>query len=190
MSLSEKVQAIEELFAGLHQEMSDFHGWSKLTCKTGCGTCCHKADIEATVLELLPFAAHIYLTNQTAAWLEKLEQSSSSVCVFFDAGSKGGGFCSQYKYRTLICRLFGFSARTNKYARKEFVTCQTIKGEQGTEYAITIQGVEQGGVVPVINNYYMRLASIDPGLARDFYPVNEAIRRAIETVLQYYAYRD
>jgi len=36
----------------------------------------------------------------------------------------------------------------------------------------------------------MRLVAIDPQLARDFYPINTAIKLAIETVLHYYAYRD
>ena len=41
-----------------------------------------------------------------------------------------------------------------------------------------------------MNHYYMRLVGIDPQLARDFYPINKAIKLAIETVLHYYAYRD
>lgn len=190
MSLSQKVQAIEAVFTGLDQEMSDFHGWSKLTCKSGCGTCCHKANIEATVLELLPFAEHVYRANKAMEWLEKLKAHSGPLCIFFDPHRQGSGFCTQYKYRALVCRLFGFSARTNKYARKEFVTCQTIKSEQASEFVATIEGIENGGSVPVMNHFYMRLANIDPDLARDFYPINEAMRRAIETVLQYYAYRD
>jgi hypothetical protein len=85
--------------------------------------------------------------------------------------------------------MFGFSSRTNKYSRKEFVTCQTIKTEQAAAYAEAVQTIEKGGSIPVMNHYYMRLLAIDPDLGRDFYPVNEAIRRAIETVLHYYAYR-
>ncbi|MGC1242752.1 MAG: YkgJ family cysteine cluster protein [Chryseosolibacter sp.] len=189
MSISQKVQAIEEVYSLLDQEMSNFHGWSKLTCKTGCGKCCHKPNIEASVLELLPFAEHIYHANQSEEWLAKLRQHEGPLCIFFDAARPGAGFCTQYKFRALICRLFGFSARTNKYSQKEFVTCQTIKTEQAEEHSATVKTIENGGDVPVINHYYMRVAGIDPDLARDFYPINEAMRRAIETVLHYYAYR-
>jgi hypothetical protein len=35
----------------------------------------------------------------------------------------------------------------------------------------------------------MQLHAIDIDLTRDFYPINKAIRKAIETVLHYYAYR-
>ncbi|MEX2233391.1 MAG: YkgJ family cysteine cluster protein [Cyclobacteriaceae bacterium] len=190
MSLSQKVQEIEEVFALLDQEMSKFQGWSGLTCKTGCGRCCKKADIEATVLEFLPFAHHVYLQNQSWEWLGKLKEHPDAICLLFESGHAGAGSCSQYLYRGLICRLFGFSARTNKYAQREFVTCQVIRTEQAEAYDHTVKTIQTGGEVPVMNQYYMRLHSIDPDLARDFYPINEAIKRAIETVLHYYAYRN
>ncbi|HEX8038552.1 MAG TPA: YkgJ family cysteine cluster protein, partial [Chryseosolibacter sp.] len=57
-------------------------------------------------------------------------------------------------------------------------------------FAEAVRTIDSGGAIPVMNQYYMRLNSIDPDLAQKFYPINEAIRRAIETVLHYYAYRD
>jgi Fe-S-cluster containining protein len=190
LSLSQKVQAVEEAFSLLHQEMANFQGWSGLTCKSGCGKCCSKPDIEATVLEFLPFALHLYQTHQSEEWLGKLSTEPGKVCLFFNPTAPGLGSCSQYSHRGLICRLFGYSARTNKYGQREFVTCQTIKTEQPEAYTATVEKVRAGSDIPVMNHHYMRLHSIDPSLARDFYPINEAIRRAIETVLHYYAYRD
>ncbi len=188
--LSQKVQAIEEVFALLDQEISEFRNSSGLSCKAGCGKCCTKADIEATVLEFIPFAQFIYQKGQANEWLEKLQPAGEELCLFFNPHSAGGGMCSQYEHRGLICRLFGFSARTNKYSKREFVTCQTIKNEQSQAYAETVRAVENGGAVPVMNQHYMRLHGIDADLAQKFYPINEAIRRAIETVLHYYAYRE
>ena len=49
--------------------------------------------------------------------------------------------------------------------------------------------IDNGLPVPVMNQFYMQLHGIDFELTRDFYPINEAIKKAIETVLQYYAYR-
>jgi Fe-S-cluster containining protein len=179
------------VFSLLDQEISTFRGWSGLTCKTGCGKCCNKANIEATVVEFLPFAHYLYQQNQAFEWLEKLREHERGLCLLFKPTQiPGAGYCSEYLYRGLICRLFGFSARTNKYSKREFVTCQTIKTEQVAAYSETVKGVESGGFVPVMNHYYMRLLSIDPDLGKNFYPINEAIRRAIETVLHYYAYQD
>ena len=190
MSLRQKVQAIEESYSLLQHEMSVFQGWSGITCKSGCGKCCTKPDIEATVAEFLPLAHHIYLQNQWEEWLTKLTERQDPVCLFFNPGQAGSGLCSQYAYRGLICRLFGFSARTNKYAQREFVSCQIIKTEKSIEYTAAAEKVREGHPISVMNQHYMRLLSIDPDLGRDFYPINEAIRRAIETVLHYYAYRD
>jgi len=69
------------------------------------------------------------------------------------------------------------------------VTCQIIKTEQHDAFSETETKIEGGLDVPVMNAFYMQLASIDFDLSRDFYPINVAIRKAIETVLQYYAYR-
>lgn len=190
MLISQKVQAIEEVFALLTQEMSMFQGWSGLTCKSGCGKCCNKADIEATVLEFLPLAHSLFLLNQCEEWLTRIQEKQSVLCILFESKDNGNGSCTDYHHRGLICRLFGFSARTNKYAQLEFVSCQTIKTEQITAFTETSRKVQQGEFVVVMNHYYMRLHAIDRDLARDFYPINEAIKRAIETVLHYYAYKN
>lgn len=151
--------------------------------------CCTKPDIEATVLEFIPFALHVYRQGEASEWLEKLNENTGNVCLFFNPHRAGAGLCSQYPYRGLICRLFGFAARTNKYSKREYVTCQTIKSGQPEAVANVVRTIESGGAIPVMNHYYMRLTAIDPDLAQKFYPINEAVRRAIETVLHYYAYR-
>jgi Fe-S-cluster containining protein len=188
--LLEKVQEIEGLFLHLDREIERFQGWSHLGCKFGCGKCCSKADIEATVLEFLPFAHHLYQNNKALAWLSDLNNNPGDVCLILEPTKAGAGLCSEYPYRGLICRLFGFSARTDKYNQRELVTCSLIKTEQAGAYTETVKKIQEGNQVPVMNHYYMRLHAIDADLSRDFYPINEAIRRAIEVVLHHYAYRN
>jgi Fe-S-cluster containining protein len=188
--LQEKVQEIEGVFALLDQDMKSFQQWSNLGCKFGCGQCCFKADIEATVLEFLPFAYHLCEQNLAYDWLEKIKVNQGPTCAILQPTKPGSGMCSEYAYRGLICRLFGFSARTDKYGKRELVTCQVIKTEQSAAYQTTVDAIGVDASVPVMNQYYMRLHAIDRDLARDFYPINEAIKRAIETVLHYYAYRN
>ncbi|MFZ6012952.1 MAG: YkgJ family cysteine cluster protein [Bacteroidota bacterium] len=189
LSLVEKVQAVEAVFRDLDEAISKFQGWSTLYCKFGCGKCCFKADIEATVLEFIPFAHYLYQQDLAFDWLNKLKQTDSSLCLILNPTSSGAGLCSEYPYRGLICRLFGYSARTDKYGVQELVTCQIIKTEQSGAYEQTAEKVRAGEKVPVMNQYYMKLHAIDHDLAQNFYPINEAIKRAIETVLHYYAYR-
>jgi uncharacterized protein len=190
VTLPEKVEAVEAVFRQLDEEIAAFQSWSTLHCKFGCGKCCFKPDIEATVLEFLPFAVHLHQNGAAFEWLERLKANQGEVCLILNPTAATQGLCSDYQYRGLICRLFGYSARTNKYGAKELVTCQLIKTEQAAAYALAEKGIEENAAVPVMNQYYMRLHSIDYQLAQNFYPINEAIRRAIETVLQYYAYRN
>ena len=189
VELPEKVLAVERVFQNLDDEISRFQSDSTLHCKFGCGNCCFKPDIEATTLEFLPFAYHLHQAGVAEAWREKLISSESSICLILNPTQSGAGLCSEYPHRGLICRLFGYSARTNKYGKHELVTCQIIKTEQSVAYQEAEEKVEGGAPVPVMSDYYMQLHGIDPELTQDFYPINQAIQKAIETVLQYYAYR-
>jgi Fe-S-cluster containining protein len=190
MELEEKVRAVESVLANLDAEIMSFQAWSGLHCKWGCGKCCFKADIEASVLEFLPFAHYLYKNNHAFEWLEKIKtKDNTELCVILNPLSDGAGMCSEYPYRGLICRLFGYSARTNKYGTKELVTCQIIKTEQSAQFEGAKEKIEKEGAVPLMSNYYMQLHAIDFTLAQQFLPINEAIKRAIETILHYYAYR-
>ncbi len=189
MLLEEKVEAVERVFETLDQEIASFQQNTSLHCKFGCGKCCFKADIEATPLEFLPFALYLYKNDLAFEWLDRIKSDSSSICHILNPTQAGAGLCSAYKHRGLICRLFGYSARTNKYNQKEYVTCQIIKAEQGENYKRASKQVEEGTPIPVMNQFYMQLHGIDMELTRDFYPINQAIKHAIEKVLSYYAYR-
>jgi uncharacterized protein len=189
MTLPEKVDAVNKVFEQLDTRIAAFQSETTLHCKFGCGKCCFKPDIEASVLEFLPFALYLYQNKLAEQWLTKLENTQDPLCLILNPTQAGAGLCSEYKHRGLICRLFGYSARTNKYARKELVTCQIIKIEQAQAYHAAVEKLESIDV-PVMNQVYMQLHAIDFELAQKFYPINNAIRHAIETVLQYYAYRD
>lgn len=190
MRLDEKVKEVLTVFDKLDQEIAAFQTSTNLHCKFGCGKCCYKSDIEATTLEFLPFAFDLYKKDQAFAWLEKLKQSDSSICHILNPTQSGAGLCSEYVHRGLICRLFGYSARTNKYNQKEYVTCQIIKCDQIENYERAARLVSEGGDIPIMNQFYMQLHAIDMDLTHTFYPINEAMRRAIEYVLSYYAYRE
>lgn len=190
MQMEEKVNAVKQVFENLDQQIAGFQSATSLHCKWGCGKCCFKPDIEATILEFLPFAFHLHQTGKAEEWLERINQSDSSICHILNPTQASAGLCSEYEHRGLICRLFGYSARTNKYGKKELVTCQIIKTEQAESYEKATAEIDNGLPVPVMNQFYMQLHGIDFELTRDFYPINEAIKRAIEVVLQYFAYRE
>ena len=190
MKLYHKVRAVEKVFNALDKEIKNFQQTTGIGCLIGCGKCCFKADIEATPLEFLPFAYHIYKEGTAFEWIEKLKENQSPICVILNPfGTDGKGLCSQYNTRGLICRLFGFSARRDKYGKAQLVTCAPIKAEQAAAVEKANYHIEQGGKVSMMNDYYMQLHGIDSELTRSHYPINKALRYALEHVINYYTYR-
>lgn len=92
-------------------------------------------------------------------------------------------------YRGLICRLFGYAAARDKYESLRLITCNIIKEQQAEVYAQSVEKIKAGLEVPVMSQYYSRLNNIDQELSRKFYPINQAMEKALELVLHYYAYR-
>ena len=187
MTLAEKVNSVEEVFQALDDDLTSFKTQSGLHCKSGCGKCCQKADINATVLEFLPLAYHSFKQNTSAELYEKASSHEDELCVMLD-GARTSGMCLDYKYRGMVCRIFGFTARINRLGLKDLITCRIIKTEQEENYNKTINGATDG--IPLAQSYYRRLMNIDDELSRTQYPINVAIKKAIEEVMHYYAYRE
>lgn len=193
LSIYTKVAAVERVFAKLQKEISQFQAESKLQCLNGCGKCCTKPDISATVLEFLPLAYHLYKSDRALGVLESMETDpSATICQLFQplVVNPGVGFCGEYKYRGLICRLFGFSAGKDKNGEKKLVTCQLIKNDQPEKFQATTEGIKSNTLfIPLMSDYQSQLMNIDWELGGRFYPINEAIRKALELVLFYSQYK-
>jgi Fe-S-cluster containining protein len=190
MEIPQVAQQVEAVFADLDAQISGFQSSSGLHCKWGCGKCCFKADLEATALEFIPFALHQYKANEAWNRLERIRQEEVGLCPILNPTQGGAGLCSEYAHRGLICRLFGYSARLNKHREKELVTCAIIKTEQTESYEKAARDIRHQLPIPVMSDFYMQLYAIDPDLSREFFPIRQAIKRALEIVLQYYAYRE
>jgi uncharacterized protein len=191
MTLVKKIRQIEQVYESLNKDIKRFQTSTSLSCLKGCGECCKKPDIEATLIEFLPLAYYLYKEGTAFDFLEKIKQSEDSQCILFTPFITGSqsGFCASYPYRGLVCRLFGFSAYEDKYGKPIISTCKLIKETQAENYTKAVEIVKNGGFVPVMSDFYMRLYAIDMDMGRKFYPINQAMRYAIEKVLSYYAYR-
>ncbi len=190
MSIERRVQLVENLFYQLEQESAQFEQSSGISCVSGCGKCCTYPDIEASPLEFLPWAFHLFLNGEAEKTLIVLNKTHSSTCLIYKPLSIiDQGRCSNYKYRGLICRLFGFAANTDKYGNLRLATCNIIKEGQTENYNSTAEAITKGLHVPVSTEYYMQLNQIDFHLGNIILPVNKALKMALEEVLQYYAYR-
>ncbi len=191
MSLYQKVRAVEREFSHLEKEVAAFQKATGMSCLTGCGHCCRFPDISATPLEFLPLAYHLFKTGQAEAWYERLASESETLCPLFTPllGVGDKGFCKGYQHRGMICRLFGFSAMTDKSGKPRLANCKPLKEERPLVVAQAAAYVVSGGHAPLMRDYYFRLLAIDPRLAERLLPIREAIRQALAAVLAYYAFR-
>lgn len=192
MSIVRKVKAVERLFDRLDVEIKAFQAASGIHCVAGCGKCCTKPDIEASVLEFLPLAYHWFLEGKAEEMMDRLNSETSPICIVYSPLSLENqlkGSCSTYRYRGLICRLFGYGAGKDKFGQLRLVTCRIIKEEQVTNYEQAVALLQQNTYVPVFSDYYKKLLQIDFKLGGELLPVNQAIKEALEAVLHHYAYR-
>ncbi len=183
-----KAKAVLGLYRRLESQMLAYKDATGLKCISGCYHCCTKPDIEAYPIEFLPFAYDIYKNGTISEWYERVKAENSPVCSFlkpFHQDQQGGG-CSQYAYRGLICRLFAFAARKNKYGDPQLVACKPMK-EQTPE--IIRRAEENIQLAPLFSEYYSTLRFIEPRLSETTLPINRAILTAMEYVMAYYAYR-
>ncbi|MGY6558730.1 MAG: YkgJ family cysteine cluster protein [Nitritalea sp.] len=192
MNLKEKSLAVSELYKELDAEMQAFIGQSGLNCLPGCGFCCSKPTVQASILEFLPFAFHIVDQGKGEdALLLLVEAGTTKPCILYKSFSEDGesGFCSAYAQRGLICRVFGASARKNKLGQREIITCKKIKSEKSSAFHAAQEAIQTGSLaVSSSSGAYSSLYGIDFELASKTYPINEALRLAIEHVLTYRYY--
>lgn len=192
MTIKQKVLAVEKLFKRLDNDISEFRKESGIYCFSGCGKCCNKPDIEASPLEFLPLAFHWFSHGKADEMLQQLEKNQSLNCMIYkplSVDDPNHGHCGEYQYRGLICRLFGYGAGKDKYGQLRIVTCKLIKEQQVENYEKAVEILKSKSTVPVFTDYYQKLMQIDFRLTKDMLPINEAIQAALETVMQYYAYR-
>ncbi len=192
MSIVKKVSEVETLFSELDAEINTFQSVTKLKCLPGCGRCCTHNDVDASPLEFLPWAHQLYLNGEANDMLEALAENKSKVCHIYSpvgdlAAGKGG--CSNYNFRGLICRLFGYGANKDKHGKLRLATCKIIKEDQALLFTNAEKLIAEGLPIPVFTHYYMRLSQIDFQMGNTILPINEALKIAIEEVLHYYMYR-
>ncbi|MDA7717066.1 YkgJ family cysteine cluster protein [bacterium] len=190
MSIERRVGLVEDLFNKLEQESAQFEKSSGIGCVSGCGKCCTSPEIEASPLEFLPWAFHLFLNGKAEKTHTILSNTQKPTCFIYKPLSIiNQGRCSSYQYRGLICRLFGFAANTDKYGNLRLTTCKIIKEGQSDSYNSVTEAITKGLYVPIFTEYYMQLSQIDFHLGNIIIPVNKALKMALEEVLQYYAYR-
>jgi len=183
-----KIRKIERVFKNLDKETEKFGKQSQLKCLTNCNLCCYKKDLEANVLEFLPFAYQLVKENKHDLALNLLETEPEH-CINLAKSQTPGitSGCSVYQHRGLICRLFGSSGIRDKNSNLSVYTCTHIKKEYPEEFRKAMDRINSEMKIPMVTDYYYQLYFIDTQMANDYNPINVSIRKAIERVAYYYS---
>lgn len=181
-----KIKRVQKLLNEAALHTARFQKASQMGCPSGCSLCCLKKDIYASPLEFLPLAYHLHLSEKAEAFYDELEKrGENTVCGVFTPLSLDGWGCTEYEYRGLICRLFGYSTSSDKMDQKRMISCKTLKETPNYQQMKPTTLLK----APSFPDYYMKLASIDWQLANESLPINQAIKRAIELVVTYFTYK-
>ena len=189
MSIYNKVRSVNAILQTASKEVRDFQKLTGIYCIDNCHSCCTKKDIYATELEFYPLAYNLFKNKKAYQVLEELQNQNEqelSNCILYKPGLFEMKFgCTEYVYRGLICRLFGYSFSADKYGNKKFMTCKTIKNHFSTK----VEELSQIKKKPGMQKYYSELSKIDFYLANKLVPINQAIQRAIEKIVFHYELR-
>ena len=154
-----------------------------VSCMQGCSKCCDTSsrDIEATMFELIPMALHLWQRGQAEHYQALAsEAGDEGRCVLYmpEGTDSGGGGCSEYEHRALICRLFGITSVRDKHGNKMPSLCMLIAAHNPkTADKITAHA-------PVIAECSAHGRGLSPSsLGSELYSFNMALKLALEKVM-------
>lgn len=169
-----------ELYARIDKAVAEFQLKSGRRYPTVCGACCPGAEVEATILEMLPLAHQMLCNGQADVWMERLtSHDDPSHCILYSQQllSDGAGHCGFYQWRPSLCRLFGFSAVPSRTGTRMISVCRQIK-QNDPQSAVAAAALADEA--PCFVHYRAQVYAIDPVLGNGLMPINAALRHAIE----------
>ncbi len=175
---------VSNLFADIDRQTQAFQMATGLYCPSGCGKCCDNENVEVTVLDCLPLAIELFQQGKGEFWLAQFMEPTRHSCLFYQPDPKqpGNGRCLQYGHRPLLCRTFGFGTVRNKQGIAELAACAVHRATQPETIQQTQRSIALGLPTPNFADLAMQLESIDPSIGRQRYPINQAMKQALERV--------
>jgi len=181
----EVIDLVLDQYKKFDQIIKDFCKTTGLSCVPNCSYCCRHWWVEASVLEVLPLAREIYARGQEQVVMELIEHKDSlgdEVCVLLspEATKATEGYCRYYQWRPLMCRLFGFALRRNRRGELEFCSCRIVREAQPSSIRRAEMAIRGGLKLPVYQDAFMQVASLDPSRGYRRVHINRAIKEALE----------
>ncbi len=185
--LFDRLDRLWEVYDEIDSLIANFKKIAGYDCPKDCRRCCDSPakNIEASIFEILPLSIHLWQKGEAECWLRKVKETNShSPCVFCDGHPSRmlAGGCRAYVWRPVVCRLFGFSATTNKYGKPLIALCRHMK-KKDPDLEGRIQGlIDKGLKIPIYSHYAQKVSFLNPYFGQTRYPINEVLLLALEMV--------
>jgi len=122
-SAGRELRAVLALKEQLEEKQKLFCKEFNMTCPRGCGSCCVHFMPDMTPMEADDMALGIIAMGREEEAFAKIEAyKDGDKCFFYDPDSEY--HCTVYRWRPLVCRLFGASASEDKEGRPAFRRCK------------------------------------------------------------------
>lgn len=181
-AIDTKIGKVLEVYDEMGKHFSHYQKLLGLSCPVECGRCCLSNDVSASLLEVFPLAKDLILNNLVDSIWDSLEQKS---CAFYQQTSLDGkkGYCTRYETRPMICRYFAVFSQKDKLGALRMSICRTLKENYSEQAKVVSESPHPGLLLTTWDN---RLNDIDPYYHSKIYPINMAIKKAIEYLYLYY----
>jgi len=184
--LSVLSQKVKRIFKRIDASSSEVQLATGVRCKSGCGECCLSSKVEAMPIELIPLALFLLKQKKLQLYLSLAERLKKESCIFYSPNpfDPHYGQCGVYSQRPSLCRLFGFSARKDKYGNRSVAFCHWHKKLQPEAVAQSETLLESAQVTPsYLSEYHFQLQSLSPSPSlNQLLPINEAFVVAAKRV--------
>jgi len=185
--LYNKANEIQEILDSVEKIIRNVQLETGLRCPPSCRECCKTSgdSIQVTVTEFLPLSLRLWNEGKATHLLERLDSVyDNDECILFESSSAVSeeGGCTEYASRPLLCRLFGFSGIINRSGQVIPVVCRYMKIHCPQSVEILLGKLSDGLKIPVFADYSSQIRGVDPYMGANTFPVNLALRRALEYV--------
>ena len=180
-----KIVSVIHVYNEIEHETALLCNATGLKCVNGCGQCCLNEKIEASPIEFLPLAVHLFTKNVGEELLCNFDKySGQKRCIFFsnDNYEVGKWACTVHRLRPLICRLFGFYGMVTKNGKVAFASCRKIKENYPDNYSSAVKYISEKAPHMFMYNYYLKINMLGHDYENKLMPINEAMKNALEIV--------
>ena len=127
-SFYQEFQKLSLIYQDLELKQETFCDTFNVHCKKGCGTCCEHFIPDVYGVEARFLALGLMFDDKLDLALDRIKKwnPESPHCPLYDFDSDY--HCTVYRYRPLICRLFGATASKDKEGKPCFRHCKYNEG--------------------------------------------------------------